>query len=86
MAIGFDGHLMKSQDVRLEIMRIAQGTKVLGLSFKRLAEIPLKLSIVEEQQKIASFLSSTDASIEKVSDQINASSVFKKGLLQKMFV
>ena len=86
MTIGFGGHLMKSQDVRLEIMRIAQGTKVLGLSFKRLAEIPLKLPHAKEQLKIASFLSSINTNIEKAGQQIGVSMTFKKGLLQKMFV
>lgn len=86
MTIGFGGHLMKSQDVRLKIMRIAQGTKVLGLSYKRLAEISLRLPHLEEQEKIASFLSSIDTAIEKVGQQIDDSVVFKKGLLQKMFV
>ncbi len=40
----------------------------------------------EEQTKIANFLSSIDKSIEKVGCQIETSTKFKQGLLQKMFV
>ncbi|MBV2196311.1 MAG: restriction endonuclease subunit S [Flavobacterium sp.] len=86
LIVGFGGHLMKTWQMRLEIMRIAQGTKVLSISTKRLGDISLKLPSKEEQQKIASFLSAINKKIELVSQQIDYTTTWKKGLLQKMFV
>ena len=40
----------------------------------------------EEQQKIASFMSSIDKKIEITSAQLEKTREFKKGLLQQMFV
>ena len=41
---------------------------------------------IEEQTKIANFLSSIDSKIEKVKKQLNSTKEFKKALLQQMFV
>jgi type I restriction enzyme S subunit len=83
---GFASFLMKTYKVRLDIMTIAQGTKVLGISKGRLGLIPLLIPTLPEQTQITNFLTSIDISIENLSQQIDDSQVFKQGLLQKMFV
>ena len=56
------------------------------ISYKYFSEVKLPFPSKEEQQKIASFLTSLDAKIESVAAQIAHTQTFKKGLLQQMFV
>ncbi|KAB8155441.1 restriction endonuclease subunit S [Kordia sp. TARA_039_SRF] len=86
MALGFAGYLVKDWSVRKQVMKIAQGTKVLGISTSRLGNIKLTIPSLEEQTKIATFLSTIDKKITLVDTQIENTQQFKKGLLQQMFV
>ena len=86
IALGFGAYLMKAEYIHFQIRVISQGTKVLGLSSNRLAEISVKLPCINEQTKIANFLSAIDEKISLSNTQIAKTEKYKKGLLQQMFV
>lgn len=84
--LGFASFLMQAPRTRAEIMRIAQGISVLGVSKKNLAKISLSIPSFGEQQKIAGALGALDHKIETVTRKIDTMTQFKKGLLQQMFL
>jgi type I restriction enzyme S subunit len=86
MATGFAGYMMKSANVRLQIMTIAQGTKVLSISTGRLGAIHIPVPSVAEQAKIAGFLSALDGRIASCDTQLAETQRWKAGLLQGVFV
>ena len=58
-----------------------------NLKKKDIIECPIYIPIdLEEQQKIANFLSSIDSKIEQIGKQLDESKQFKKALLQQMLV
>ena len=85
-ALGFCGYLMQTFEVREQIKKLATGTSVLGISKTNIGKVEIKLPSLEEQTKIANFLSSIDQKIEVVAQQIEQAKLWKKGLLQQMFV
>ena len=57
-----------------------------NISSKDIESLFIPFPVIEEQKKIASFLSAIDVQIEGVSKKIEQTKMFKKGLLQQMFV
>ncbi len=83
---GFAGYLFKSNFIRNQIKREAQGAKVLGLSVRKLENITISFpKSPQEQQKIANCLSSLDNLIEVQSKKVEALKKHKKGLMQQLF-
>jgi type I restriction enzyme S subunit len=66
--------------------RYAQGTSIKGFTSGDLKSIKIGIPVIEEQKKIATYLSRIDTKIEAVNNQITQTQTFKKGLLQQMFV
>lgn len=57
-----------------------------NLNAQTVKSLNINLPCLEEQIKIASFLSSIDSKIEQVQKQLDSTKEFKKALLQEMFI
>jgi type I restriction enzyme S subunit len=71
------------QELTRKLEGIRDGKMV---SYKYFSEIKLPYPSIEEQTKIANFLSAIDISVELVTKKIEHTKTYKKGLLQQMFV
>jgi len=81
----FENHHL-DRHLRLLISSSARMDGLLNVSKQGFFEIMLPLPCLEEQTKIANFLSSIDQKIKVVAQQIEQAKTWKKGLLQQMFV
>ena len=75
-----------SHDFRKELLSYATSSANTNINQESLNKIRVVVPIIEEQQKIATYLSGIDTKIEAVNNQITQTQTFKKGLLQQMFV
>lgn len=86
----FDLHYKKYcfsiNKVRNQILSISTTSANTNINQESLNSIMIDIPSIEEQQKIASFLSSVDDKITRVNTQIEQTRKWKQGLLQKMFV
>ena len=63
-----------------------QGTSIKGVTAKEIKQYRISIPCLQEQQKIADFLSACDESISYAKQELDKWKDLKKGLLQQMFV
>jgi type I restriction enzyme S subunit len=86
LSVGFGGYLFKAVWIRKQIQKEAQGAKVLGISASRISNVKISYpKKTQEQQKIASCLSSLDDLIAAHSQKLELLKDHKKGLMQNLF-
>lgn len=81
----YRGYILKNNQVKKQIDRVATGISVLGLSKTNLDNILIPIPPKEEQEKIAQILMTWDEAIEKQEELIEQEKEFKKGMMQKIF-
>ena len=74
------------RDSKKQYKAFETGTALKQLPKGNLKKVKLKVPCLEEQTKIANFLSSTDNKIEQVQKQLLLTQEFKKSLLKEMFI
>ena len=74
--------LLNKDNIVAKFLQGGQG----NLSAQIIKRLKYKFPSIDEQQKIANFLSNIDTKIENVKDELGKTKLFKKGLLQQMFV
>lgn len=83
----FSGYAFKSFGFYKKLWRLAQGATRFTLSLEAMKEVKVLIpKNLEEQQKIAEFLSSVDRLLELKQQQITKAEEWKKGVMQGLFV
>ncbi len=72
--------------VLAQLTKLATGSTRFTISVKSFSSIEIKLPSLPEQTKIANFLSALDDKISHVQMQVERMELWKKGLLQQMFI
>lgn len=79
-------YAINSTKVNKSFRQKANGTAQIGISNKTVDEQLLPVPSIEEQTKIANFLTAIDDKITATQTQLKAVKQYKQGLLQQMFV
>lgn len=77
---------LQNKEIEMVAQEGARNHGLLNIGLNDFFGIQLYIPCLEEQTKIANFLSAIDEKINQCQAQIANTEVWKKGLLQKMFV
>lgn len=70
---------------KMELAKMAQGNSVVHLYSSQLKKLEIWIPLIDEQTKIADFLSSADEKIALLNKQYELLCQYKKGMMQKIF-
>ena len=84
-AHGFNGMLFKTATIRKQLMRIATGISVLGVSKNNVSQLVVATPSKPEQEKIADFLTAVDERIAVGEKKLELLEAYKRGVMQKIF-
>lgn len=84
--INFLFYCLNNQSFTKAMELISQGGAQKNIGTKDIESYPLQIPCLEEQEKIANFLSAIDGKISNVQQQLDLTKQYKQGLLQQMFV
>lgn len=79
-------YLLDIKTIKDQILSLGEGGVRIYLWYDLFSQIKIQLPCLQEQTKIASFLSAIDKKINRVNQQLEQTKQYKKGLLQRMFV
>lgn len=81
----FMNNLLKSSSARKEITTKSGGSTRYNVGQETLSAVGLRFPKLEEQEKIANFLTKVDNIIEKQDEKVSNLELYKKGMMQKIF-
>lgn len=82
----FITYLLRSQAVRKQIMKLAQGISRINISQNKMLDIYLSIPSINEQKLIGSFFKNLDEKIQVSEEKITKIENFKKAMMDGLFV
>ncbi len=86
LSLKFKIYCFSNSLFRKKLISMSTTSANTNINQESLSELIIEIPCTEEQTKIANFLSSIDDKINHIQNQIEKAELWKKGLLQKMFV
>ena len=81
--VGFLGYFMNSNIYHNQLLPLITGIKVYSIIKKEIIKTQISIPCIEEQKKIANFLTTVDKKITNLENIITSLENQKKGLLQQ---